>query len=64
MSCFALPCLALLCFSEAVVDMIIDIDIDIDIDIGIGIGIEISQMMLYNVLTLALLDINQQIDRK
>jgi len=46
--------------------MIIDIDIDIDIGIGIGIGIgiEISQMMLYNVLTLALLDINQQIDRK
>lgn len=55
-----MSCLALLCFSEAVVDMIIDIDIDIDI----GIGIEISQMMLYNVLTLALLDINQQIDRK
>gem|GEM_PF-2054407 len=50
----------MLCFSEAVVDMIIDIDIDIDIEIGI----EISQMMLYNVLTLALLDINQQIDRK
>ena len=57
-----MSCFALLCFSEAVVDMIIDIDIDIDIDIGIGI--EISQMMLYNVLTLALLDINQQIDRK
>ncbi len=57
-----MSCLALLCFSEAVVDMIIDIDIDIDIDIEIGI--EISQMMLYNVLTLALLDINQQIDRK
>ncbi len=55
-----MSCLALLCFSEAVVDMIIDIDIDIDIEIGI----EISQMMLYNVLTLALLDINQQIDRK
>ena len=55
-----MSCLALLCFSEAVVDMIIDIDIDI----GIEIGIEISQMMLYNVLTLALLDINQQIDRK
>ena len=51
-----MSCLALLCFSEAVVDMIIDIDIEI--------GIEISQMMLYNVLTLALLDINQQIDRK
>ncbi len=49
-----MSCLALLCFSEAVVDMIIDIEI----------GIEISQMMLYNVLTLALLDINQQIDRK
>jgi len=48
-----MSCFALLCFSEAVVDMIIDIDIDIDIDIGIeiGIGIEISQMMLYNVLT-------------
>jgi len=55
-----MSCFALLCFSEAVVDMIIDIDIDIDIEIGI----EISQMMLYNVLTLALLDINQQIDRK
>ena len=27
-----MSCLALLCFSEAVVDMIIDIDIDIDID--------------------------------
>ena len=53
-----MSCFALLCFSEAVVDMIIDIDI------GIEIGIEISQMMLYNVLTLALLDINQQIDRK
>ena len=38
--------------------------IDIDIEIEIGIDIEISQMMLYNVLTLALLDINQQIDRK
>ena len=59
-----MSCLALLCFSEAVVDMIIDIDIDIDIEIEIEIGIEISQMMLYNVLTLALLDINQQIDRK
>jgi len=57
-----MSCLALLCFSEVVGDMIIDIDIDIDIDIEIGI--EISQMMLYNVLTLALLDINQQIDRK
>ena len=55
-----MSCFALLCFSEAVVDMIIDIDIEI----GIEIGIEISQMMLYNVLTLALLDINQQIDRK
>ena len=61
-----MSCLALLCFSEVVVDMIIDIDIDIEIgiDIDIEIGIEISQMMLYNVLTLALLDINQQIDRK